>query len=104
MKKSISLILVVAAVFAMSNQSHACHLTPIVDDANQLRSASWALNDHASSIESEIRFLQAHGVNPYQLKSEAREMRRAAKVLAQQSNQVAKLAFDLGYHRPNHSH
>lgn len=104
MEKIIPLILMVFAILLTSSQSYAGPLTPIVDDANYLRATAWELNNYASEVESEIRFLQAHGINPCHLKNEARGVRSTATALAQESNRVAKVAFDYGYHRPNHSH
>ena len=104
MKRSIPLAIMVAAVLVASNQSFAYHLTGVVNDANNLRASAWHLNDHATAVENDIKHLQSHGINPVHLKADAKNLRHNATHLAIESNIVAKEAFDLGYHRPNHSH
>lgn len=94
-----------ACVLALAGQASAGHLAPIVHQANHLRAEAMHLNEVARNVDNQIRHIQAyHGVNPHGLRKKARVLRNKATSLAWQSNKVAKVAFNKGYHRPNHSH
>ena len=105
MKKIISRALMTGVLLiGVMAQANAAHLSPVVNEANHLRATSNSLNAQAAQIENTIRYKQAYGMNPVHLKYKAMKLRKQAQWLAIKSNQVAKAAFDHGYHRNNHSH
>lgn len=79
-------------------------LAPIVNEANKLRASAWLLNDQASTLEQTVQSLKRQGINAVELRYKAKVMRRCATKYAIASNRLAKKAFNLGYHRSNHSH
>ena len=104
MKKIIHGALLAGALPLFSAQAEAGPLAPIVNEANKLRASAWLLNDQASTLEQTVQSLKRQGINAVELRYKAKVMRRCATKYAIASNRLAKKAFNLGYHRSNHSH
>ncbi|MFM2319133.1 MAG: hypothetical protein RLZZ215_1754 [Pseudomonadota bacterium] len=104
MKKIIHGALLAGAIPLVSAQAQAGPLAPIVNEANKLRASAWLLNDQASTLEQTVQSLKRQGINAVELRYKAKVMRRCATKYAIASNRLAKKAFNLGYHRSNHSH
>ncbi|TXH72576.1 MAG: hypothetical protein E6Q85_06435 [Thiothrix sp.] len=104
MKKIIPGALLASALPLVSGQVQAGPLAPLVNKANKLRATAWTLNKQATTLEQTMQNLKKQGINVVELKYKAKMMRRSATRYAIESNKLAKKAFNLGYHRPNHSH